>query len=173
MKLILIAVLAAMLSIPARAEDKPAAPAKSAWSNFLKNFKNSLAQSAVGGQRKKGRRAQGVAAVRGSEQGRKNIADPDEPGLMGDSRSAKAKREMGYDLELEAAVDLLGKGQAEEGLKGLEKFKAAHPKYRAEDVDKAIEGAKVMMAEKGAAPAEKGAAPAEKGAAPAEEAAKP
>lgn len=150
MKLTLIAVLAAMLSVPARAEEKPAAaPAKSSWANFLKNFKNSLAQSAVGGQRKKGRGAQGVAAVRGSEQGKKNIADPNEPGLMGDFRNARVKREMGYDLELEAAVDLLGKGQAEEGLKALEKFKTAHPKHRAEDVDKAIEGAKTMIAEKG------------------------
>lgn len=150
MKLTLIAVLAAMLAVPARAEDKPAAaPAKSSWSDFLKNFKNSLAQSAVGGQRKKGRNAQGVAAVRGSEQGKKNIADPNEPGLMGDAKGAKVKREMGYDLELEAAVDLLGKGQAEEGLKALEKFKVAHPKHRAEDVEKAIEGAKVMIAEKG------------------------
>lgn len=150
MKLTLIAVLAAMLSVPARAEDKPAAPpAKAGWSDFLKNFKNTLAQSAVGGQRKKGRNAQSVAAVRGSEQDKKSFADPNEPGLMGDSRSAKAKREMAYDLELEAAVDLLGKGDAAGGLKALKKFKAAHPKHRAEDVDKAIEGAKAMIAEKG------------------------
>lgn len=150
MKLTLIAVLSAMLAIPARAEDKPeAAPARSGWSDFLKNFKNTLAQSAVGGQRKKGRGAQGVAAVRGSEQGKKNIADPNEPGLMGDAKSVRVKREMAYDLELEAAVDLLGKGEAAEGLKALEKFKAAHPKHRAADVDKAIEGAKVMIAEKG------------------------
>lgn len=151
MKLTLIAVIAAMLAIPARAEDKPAAaPAKTGgWSDFLKNFKNTLAQSAVGGQRKRGRGAQGVAAVRGSEQGKKNIADPNEPGLMGDAKSAKVKREMAYDLELEAAVDLLAKGEAAEGLKALEKFKAAHPKHRTADVAKAIEGAKVLIAEKG------------------------
>lgn len=154
MKLTLIAVLAAMLAVPARAEDKPAAaPAKSGWSDFLKNFKNTLAQSAVGGQRKKGRGAQGVAAVRGSEQDKKHIADPNEPGLMGDFRNARVKREAGYDLELEAAVDLLGKGDAAGGLKALEKFKAAHPKHRGADVDKAIEGAKVLIADKGGAPA--------------------
>ncbi|MDP3543990.1 MAG: hypothetical protein Q8T11_16110 [Elusimicrobiota bacterium] len=160
MKLTLIAVLAAMLSMPARAEEKPAAaPAKSSWGDFLKNFKNSLAQSAVGGQRKKARTAQGVAAVRGSEQGKKNIADPNEPGLMGDFRSARVKREMGYDLELEAAVDLLAKGQAEEGLKALEKFKEAHPKHRGSDVDKAIEGAKALLAEKGGEPVAEAAKP--------------
>lgn len=154
MKPILVAVLAAMLVIPARAEDKPAAaPAKSGWADFFKNLKNSLAQSAVGGERKKGRGAQGVAAVRGAGQGKKNIADPNEPGLMGDAKSAKVKKELAWDLELEAAVDLIGKGKSEEGLKALEAFKVAHPKHRTGDVDKAIEGAKAMLAEKGAAPA--------------------
>lgn len=154
MKLTLIAVLAAMLAIPARAEDKPAAaPAKSGWSDFLKNLKNALAQSAVSGERKKARGAQGVAAVRGREQGKRNIADPNEPGLMGDAKSAKVKKEMAWDMELEAAVDQLSAGKAEEGLKALESFKAAHPKHRTEDVDKAIEGAKAMIAEKAAAPA--------------------
>ena len=154
MKLILIAVLAATFAVGARAEDKPAAaPAKSSWSDFFKNLKNTLAQSAVGGERKKGRSARGVAAVRGSAQGKKNIADPNEPGLMGDARSAKVKREMGWDMELEAAIDLIGKGKPEEGLKALEAFKAAHPKHRTADVDKAIEGAKAMAAEKPEAPA--------------------
>jgi len=154
MKLTLIAVLAAMLAIPARAEDKPAAaPAKSGWSDFLKNLKNALAQSAVSGERKKARGARGVAAVRGREQGKRNIADPNEPGLMGDAKSAKVKKEMAWDLELESAVDLLAAGKAEEGLKGLEKFKAAHPKHRASDVDQAIAGAKALIAEKAAAPA--------------------
>lgn len=160
MKLILIAVLAAMSAMPARAEDKPAAaPAKSGWSDFFKNLKSTLAQSAVGGERKKGRGARGVAAVRGSAQGKKNIADPNEPGLMGDTRSAKVKREMGWDAELEAAVDLIGKGKPEEGLRALEAFKAAHPKHRAADVDKAIEGAKAVAAESPAAPAEEVAKP--------------
>lgn len=148
MKLLITAVLAAMLVIPARAEDKAASPAKSSWSDFFKNLKNSLAQSAVGGERKKGRGAQGVAAVRGAGQAKKNIADPNEPGLKGDTKSAKAKKEMGYDMELEASIDQLAQGKLDEALKGLEAFKAAHPKHRAEDVDKAIEGAKAMIAER-------------------------
>lgn len=149
MKLILAAAVAAALVLPARADEKSAVPARSGWSDFFKNLKNTLSQSAVGGERKKGRGAQGVAAVRGSGQGRKNIADPNEPGLKGDSRSAKARKELAYDAELESSIDQLGKGKLEEGLKGLEAFKAAHPKHRAEDVDKAIEGAKAMIAEKG------------------------
>ena len=155
MKLILTAVIAAMLVIPARAEQKDAVPAKSGWSDFFKNLKNTLAQSAVSGERKKGRGATSVAAVRGEGQARKNISDPNEPGLKGDSKSARAKKEMGYDMKLEAAVDLLSSGKAEEGLKALEAFKAAHPKHRVADVDKAIEGAKAMLAEKNAAPAAK------------------
>jgi hypothetical protein len=154
MKMILTAVIAAMLVIPARADEKAApAPAKTGWADFFKNLKSSLAQSAVGGERKKGRGAPGVAAVRGSGQGKRNIADPNEPGLMGDAKSARVKKEMGYDLELEAAVDLISAGKPAEGLKALEKFKAAHPKHKAADVDKAIEGAKAMIAEQGAAPA--------------------
>jgi len=148
MKLILTAVVAAFLVLPARADGKAAVPAKSGWSDFFKNLKNTLASSAVGGERKKGRGAQGVAAVRGEGQAKKNIADPNEPGIKGDSRSAKVKRELGYDMELEAAVDQLGKGKFDEGLKGLENFKVAHPKHRADDVEKAIEGAKVMIAER-------------------------
>lgn len=155
MKLILAVVIAAILVIPVRAEEKSGVPAKSAWSDFFKNLKNTLAQSAVGGERKKGRSATSVAAVRGEGQAKKNIADPNEPGLKGDVKSARAKKEMGYDLELEAAVDLLGSGKADEGLKALEAFKAAHPKHRIADVDKAIEGAKAMIAEKNAAPAAK------------------
>lgn len=152
MKLILTVALTAALVLPARAEGKAAVPAKSGWSDFFKNLKNTLAQSAVGGERKKGRGAQGVAAVRGDLQGKKNIADPNEPGIRGDSKSARAKKAMGYDLELEACIDQLAKGKLAEGLKCLEAFKAAHPKHRTEDVDKAIEGAKAMIAEKNGAP---------------------
>lgn len=160
MKLILTAVVAAMLVLPARADEKAApAPAKGGWSDFFKNLKNTLSQSAVGGERKKGRGAQGVAAVRGEGQAKKNIADPNEPGLKGDVKAAKAKREMAFDSELETSIDQLSKGKLEEGLKGLEAFKVAHPKHRTEDVDKAIEGAKAMIAEKGgAAPATPAAA---------------
>ncbi len=160
MKLILAAVFAAALVLPARAEEKAAVPAKSGWSDFFKNLKNTLAQSAVGGERKRGRGAQGVAAVRGESQAKKNIADLNEPGIRGDSRSAKLKREMAYDLELESSIDQISKGNLEEGLKGLEAFKAARPKHRAGDVEKAIEGAKAMIAEKNAAPAVPAAADA-------------
>lgn len=149
MKIVLCAVIAAMLAVPIHADEKASpSPAKSSWSDFFKNLKNTLAQSAVGSERKKGRGARGVAAVRGSSQGKRNIADPNEPGLKGDSRSARLKKEAGYDLQLETAVDLLSAGKPEEGLKSLETFKAAHPKHRAEDVDKAIEGAKALIAEK-------------------------
>lgn len=147
MKLFLAAVVAALLVLPARAEEKAAAPAKSGWADFFKNLKNSLAQSAVSSERKKGNRAQGVAAVRGSKQGG-SMADPNEPSIKGDSKSAKVKKEMAYDAELEVSIDLLNKGKTEEALKGFESFQASHAKYRAEDVAKAIEGAKAMIAEK-------------------------
>jgi len=153
MKFILSVALAAALIAPARAEDAPKAPAKSGWADFLKNFKSALAQSAVGGQRKKARGAQGVAAVRGDDQNKKNIADPNEPSLKGDTKSAGERKKRLLDDELAPSVDLLSNGKHEEALKGLEKFKAAHPKHMTEDVDKAIEGAKAQIAEKGAAPA--------------------
>ena len=157
MKLILAAMLASALIIPAHAEDaaKAAAPAKSSWSDFFKNLKNSLEKSAVAGERKKGRRAQSVAAVRGDDQAKKNIADPNEPGLKGDSRSAKMKKEEGYDKVFAGAVDLIAKDKLEDGLKALEDFKLTHTNYRVEDVNKAIEGAKAMIADKKAAPAAK------------------
>ncbi len=154
MKLILTATLAFALIAPARAEEAPkSAPAKSSWAYFLKNFRNTLAQSAVSGERKKARGAQGVAAVRGDPQAKKNIADPNEPGLKGDAGSAKARKLRLIDDELAPSIELLEQGKFEAALKGLEKFKAAHPKHMTEDVDKAIEGAKAQIAEKGAAPA--------------------
>lgn len=152
MKLILTAAVAAMLVMPARAEDKPAAaPSKGGFAEFLKNLKTTLSRSAVSGERKKGRNATSVAAVRGSEQDKKSIADPDEPGIKGDVKAARAKKEQAYDAELAPSIELLEKGKLEEGLKGLTAFKAAHPKYRVEDVDKAIEGAKAGLAEAGGA----------------------
>jgi len=147
MKLILSIAIAAALVIPARAEDAPKpAPAKSGWAAFLKNIRDGLSQSAVSGERKKGR---AVAAVRGKKQ--KNMADPNEPSLKGDKSSAKAKTEAQYDAELEVSVALLEKGELEKGLEGIEKFKIAHPKHRMDDVEKLIEGAKAAIAEKGAA----------------------
>lgn len=147
MKLILTVALAAALIVPARAEEKAAAPAKSSWSDFLKNLKSSLSQSAVSGQRKKARGAQGVAAVRGDDQLKKNIADPNEPGIKGDFKASKAKKERALDDELAASVELLSQEKYEEALKGLEAFKSAHPKHMAEDVDKAIAGARARIAE--------------------------
>ncbi len=148
MKITLIAIVAALLILPAHAEEKSAVLAKSSWSDFLKNLKNTLSKSAVGGERKKGRSSQAVAAVRGEEQVKKNISDLNEPFLKGDSKSVKARKETGYDMVLEGAVDQLTKGDIREGLKVLETFQAKHAKYRAADVNKAIEGAKAMIAEK-------------------------
>lgn len=152
MKLILTAALALALIAPARAEEAPKpAAAKTSWATFLKNFRDAVAQSAVGGERKKARGAQGVAAVRGKKQ--KNIADPNEPGIKGDTGSARERKERALDDELAPSVELLSAGKFEAALVGLEKFKAAHPKHMTDDVDKAIEGAKAQIAEKGAAPA--------------------
>lgn len=156
MKLILAASVAATLILgastqSARAEDQAAAPAKSSWSDFLKNMKSTLSQSAVGGLRKKGKGSRGVAAVRGDDQLKKNIADPNEPGLMGDRKASKAKRERAMDDELSPSIELLSAGKYEEALKGLEAFKAAHPKHMVDDVNTAIEGAKARIAEKGGA----------------------
>ncbi len=153
MKFILTAALALALIAPARAEDAPKAPAKTGWATFLQTFRDSIAKSAVGGERKKARSATGVAAVRGEDQAKKNIADPNEPGIKGDSQSAKARKTRALDDELAPSVELLSEGKYEAALKGLEKFKAAHPRHMADDVDKAIEGAKAQLAGKGAAPA--------------------
>jgi hypothetical protein len=149
MKTLIIAVILAALAVPSRAEEAK----KSSWGDFFKNLKNSLSQSAVSSERKRGRNAQGVAAVRGDDQSKKNFADPNEPGLKGDAKSAKVRREMAYDQELEAAIDLVNKGKLDESLKALEAFKVAHPKHKTADVDKAIEGVKAMQAEKAGAPA--------------------
>ena len=154
MKLILTILVAAALAAPASAQadaQKEKAPAQSSWGDFFKNHKSTLASSAVGGERKKGRGA-AVAAVRGKKQ--KDMADPNEPTLKGDAKAMKAQKELALDAEFEKAVDLVTKGKLDEGLKALQDFKEKHPKHRVEDVDKAIEGAKAMLAEKSAAPAE-------------------
>ena len=107
MKIIAVAALAALLVLPARAEEKPA-QAKTVWSDFFKNLKNTLGQSAVGGERKKGRGATSVAAVRGTKQ--RDMADPNEPTLKGDSKSSKIKKEIAYDDELAASIELVSSG---------------------------------------------------------------
>lgn len=150
MKSILIVAIAAVLAMPAAAEEKAAVKQQS-WGAFFKNLRSSLSSSAVSGQHKKGRNAAAVAAVRGDDQAKKNIADPNEPGLKGDSKARKAQKEMALNKEFESAVNLVIDGKPEEGLKALETLKAANPKYKTEDMDKAIEGAKAMIAEKGGA----------------------
>ena len=131
------------------------APAKGGWSGWFKDLKSALSQSAVGGERKKGRNATSVAAVRGEDQAKKNIADPNESTLKGETKARKVKETMALDNEFGLAVDLVSKGNLDEALKGFEKFKVAHPKHRVEDVDKAIEGVKALMAESVAAHAAK------------------
>lgn len=152
MKTLIIAVILAGLALPSRAQGQETK--KQSWSEYFKMLKTSLSQSAVSGERKKGKNAQGVAAVRGDDQAKKNIADPNEPGIKGDAKSARLKRDMAYDAELSAAVDLVEKGKFDEGIKALEAFQTAHPKHKTEDVAKALEGAKAMKAEKGGAAAE-------------------
>ena len=115
MKLMLAVVLAVIFILPARAEDKSAAPAKASWSDFFKTFKENLTKSAVSGERKKVRGAQRVGAVRGKGQ---SYADPNEPGLKGDMKSAKAKKEMGLDSELEALVDQISSGKVSPRVRG-------------------------------------------------------
>lgn len=149
MKTLIIAAILAGLAVPSKAEEAK----KQSWSEYFKMLKTSLSQSAVSGERKKGKNAQGVAAVRGAGQD-KGIADPNEPGLKGDAKSGRLKRDLAYDAELAAAVELVEKGKFDEGIKALETFQSAHPKHKAEDVAKALEGAKAMKAEKGGAAAE-------------------
>ena len=83
------------------------------------------------------------------------MADPNEPSLKGDFKAEKAKKMQAYDDEFGVSVDLVSKGKLDEALKGFEAFKVSHPKHRVEDVDKAIEGVKAMMAESAAGPAAK------------------
>lgn len=122
------------------------APAKSVWSSWFKDLKSTLSQSAVGGERKKGRTATSVAAVRGKRQ--RNLADLNEPSIKGDYNSEKAKKLQAIDNEFGTAVDYVSAGKLAQGLKSLEDFKVAHPTHRVEDVDKAIEGVKFLMSEK-------------------------
>ncbi|MEK7388271.1 MAG: hypothetical protein AAB036_01085 [Elusimicrobiota bacterium] len=144
LKIIIVAVAMASSAFPVRAQEK-AAPPQTVWGDFFKNLRDNLSQSAVAGERKKGRSVTSLAAVRGASQ--RDMADPNEPTLKGDSKSAKVKKERALDDELAASVELVTKGKLEEGLKGLEAFKTAHPKHRSGDVEKAIEGAKSLIAE--------------------------
>lgn len=160
MRFMLAIAVAAILAVPVRADEAPKpAAAKSSWSDFFKNLKNSLGASAVSSERKKGAHgANGVSAVRGDDlaTAAKTMADPNEPGLKGDSKTARMKKELGYDKDIDAGVELIKKEDYDGALKTFEAFKKGHPKYRVEDLDKAIEGAKALKAEKvgATAPAE-------------------
>ena len=119
---------------------------------FFKHLKESLSQSAVAAERKKGRGGS-VAAVRGANQS-SPLADPDRTTLKGDAASARLKRQAAEDLEFEKAVDLVLAGKTAEGAKALEVFKAKHPKSMSvRRVDEALEQLKAMQAS--AAPAAK------------------
>jgi hypothetical protein len=142
-KTILTAVLEAAFVLPARAEEKTAAKS-SGFMGFFTNLKNSLAASAVAGERKKTRGA-AVAAVRGKKQ--KDMADPNEPTLKGDSKTRKAMKEADLDAKLASYAQLAIDGKREESLKAFEAFKAENPKHQAEMVDKAISELKAPAAE--------------------------
>lgn len=114
---------------------------------FFKHLKDSLSQSAVSGERKKGRTA-AVAAVRGKEQ-TSAAANPDETILKGDAKSAKAKLSRAEDAEFGKAVQLILDGKNEDGIKELEAFKAKHPKtHKLDEIQKAIDEARALSVEK-------------------------
>lgn len=152
MKTLSIVVIAALLALPAAAGDAKPAPAKSSWSTFLENLKASLANSAVAGQQKHGKTSRAVAAVRGAEQGAKNIADPNEPQLKGSSKEKKAAKEIALNKQFDDAVNLLIDKKYEDGIKALQALKDANPKYRVEDVNQALDGAKAELAAKNNGP---------------------
>lgn len=169
---IAVAVLAALLAAaPSRAEDKPAPTTKESIMTFFKHLKDSLSQSAVQAERKRGR-VGAVAAVRGADQS-SSLADPNEPALKGDLRAKKAKLAAAEDAEFAKAVDLVLAGKPDEGVKALEEFKSKHPKSRNLDkVQQAIDEAKTLTSgaadKAAAAPASAApAAPAKADAAPA------
>jgi hypothetical protein len=148
---ILIVALAALLSAGSvRAEDAKAAPtAKDSVMTFFRHLKESLAQSAVQGERKHNR-VGSVAAVRGADQS-SPLADPNEPVLKGDARSKKDKAAQAEDAEFSKAVDLVLAGKTDDGVKALDAFKTKHPKSRSLDkVQQALDATKALLAQKSA-----------------------
>lgn len=157
-KIISAALAALILSAPAMADDKPAPTPTTRESvmTFFRHLKESLAQSAVQGERKKNRSGS-VAAVRGADQS-SPLADPNEPVLKGDLRSRKDKMAAAEDAEFSKGVDLVLAGKTADGVKALEDFKTNHPKSHSLDkVQQAIDLAKTMGADK----AQASAAPAQ------------
>ena len=153
MKITTAALAALLLAGSVRAEDaKPAPTAKESVMTFFRHLKESLAQSAVQGERKHNR-VGSVAAVRGADQS-SPLADPNEPVLKGDARSKKGKLAMAEDAEFAAAVDLVLAGKTDDGVKALEAFKTKHPKsHSLAKVQQAIEEAKGMSAVPAPSPA--------------------
>jgi hypothetical protein len=150
---ILVAALAALLSAaPAFAQDaKPAPTQKQSIMTFFKHLKESLSQSAVSGQRKKAKTG-AVAAVRGEDQ-KTSLSDPNETTLKGDPRVKKEKAVAAEDAEFAAAVELVLQNKPNEGVQALEAFKLKHPKsHNLDDVQKAIEQAKMLSAAPADAP---------------------
>jgi hypothetical protein len=146
------ALAALLLAAPALADDKPApAPtARESVMTFFKHLKEALSTSAVQGERKRAHGAS-VAAVRGAGQA-SPLADPNEPVLIGDARSKRDKALMAEDAEFAKAVDLILAGKTADGVKSLEQFKTSHPKSRSLDrVQQAINEAKLLNQDKGAA----------------------
>jgi hypothetical protein len=150
MKITIAALSAFLLAAPIRAEDaKPAPTATESVMTFFRHLKDSLAQSAVQGQRKHNR-VGSVAAVRGADQS-SPLADPNEPVLVGDARSKKDKAALAEDAEFAKAVDLVLAGKTDDGVKALEAFKSNHPKSRSLDkVQQAIDATKGLLAQKSA-----------------------
>jgi len=149
-----------VLAGPARAEDPKPASTTDSIMTFFKHMKESLAQSAVSGQRKKGTHKNGnVAAVRGDYQG-SALGDPNETLIKGDVRAKKDKAAAAEDAELSKGVDLILAGKVDEGVKALEAFKAAHPASRnLEKAQNMIDQAKSLDAATPAAEAPKAEAP--------------
>jgi len=168
MKMMAAALAALMLAGPVRAEEAKAPTPQESIMTFFRHLRETLSQSAVQSERKKGRRSASVAAVRGASQS-SSLSDPNEPVIKGDVRSKKDKLAMAEDAEIAKGVDLILAGKTDEGVKALEEFKAKHPKSRSlEKVQQAIEQAQALKA---AAPAAAPAAEAPKAEAPKSDAA--
>lgn len=148
MKIATAALAALLLAGSVRADDgKPAPTARESIMTFFRHLKESLAESAVRGERKRNRVGT-VAAVRGADQS-SPLADPNEPVLMGDARSKKDKLQLAEDAEFSKAVDLVLAGRTDDGIAALEAFKTAHPKSHSLDkVQQAIDQAKALNAKK-------------------------
>jgi hypothetical protein len=130
-----------------RAAEPASADPKESILTFFRHLKDSLQQSAVSGERKKGRTS-AVAAVRGKDQ-ESSASNPDVPLLKGDRKSAKAKVARAEDAEFAKAVDLVLAGKRDEGVAALEAFKAKHPKtHKLDEVQRAIDEAKALPIEK-------------------------